>query len=353
MEYVKQLLLSSLLAIISLALESGVQVDERNFRVDLIIQCIRTSENPQTHNYALLLMATIASVHPDPVLSNIMPVFTFMGANVLRQDDNYSFLVIQQTLEKVIPPLVAFQRKNTPDSFTVTDVKPVMKVFVDALLHIPKHRRLRLFTVLVSTLGEADFLHPVVALILEKNILLNPNVNPEKDKLDPESLSVFCINMANQFSSETVLKCLVQLLVSINKLPQERPSKVPEKVEKEHLFNLSQNTSKQLRQFKMSSLLFLSEVLSNKVFLQKLLTSTTQQEEMEKHYLALLEQTLTFISGATSEQGKQEDQSAISKLWKCKTHIFSFYFLHFFFFFLVPCSFFFLDLNTFPLPPQS
>jgi U3 small nucleolar RNA-associated protein 10 len=117
-------------------------------------------------------MAAIASVYPDPVLSNIMPVFTFMGANVLRQDDNYSFLVIQQTLEKVIPPLVAFQRKNTADSFTVTDVKPVMKVFVDALLHIPKHRRLRLFTVLVSTLGEDDFLHPVIALILEKNILV-------------------------------------------------------------------------------------------------------------------------------------------------------------------------------------
>jgi hypothetical protein len=69
----------------------------------------------------------------------------------------------------------------------------------------------------------------------------------------------------------------------------------------------------------MSGLLFLSELLSNKVFLQKLLTSTTEQEEMEKLYLALLEQTLTFISSATIEQNKQQDdQGSISKLWKCK-----------------------------------
>lgn len=52
--------------------------------------------NPQTHNQSLLLMATIASLYPERVLHNIMPVFTFMGANVLRQDDNYSFQVIQQ-----------------------------------------------------------------------------------------------------------------------------------------------------------------------------------------------------------------------------------------------------------------
>jgi len=320
LEYVKQLLLSALLVITRFVLDSGIQLEERNLRVDLIIQCIRTSENPQTHNYALLLMATIATVYPDPVLSNVMPVFTFMGANVLRQDDNYSFLVIQQTLETVIPPLVAFQKKNNADSFTVTDVKPVMKVFVDALLHIPKHRRLRLFTVLVSTLGGDDFLHPIVALILEKNILLNPNVNPEKDKLDPESLSSFCITLANQFSSETVLKSLVQLLTGLNRLPQEKPAKLPPTAEREHLFNLRENNGKQLRQFKMAGLVFLSELLSNKVFLQKLLTTTAEQEDLEKSYLALLEQALVFISAATSEQTKfQDDQNNVLKLLKFLT----------------------------------
>ena len=44
--------------------------------------------------------------HPRRVLHNIMAIFTFMGTNVMRQDDNYSFHVIQQSIETVIPPLV-------------------------------------------------------------------------------------------------------------------------------------------------------------------------------------------------------------------------------------------------------
>jgi hypothetical protein len=41
------------------------------------------------------------------VLHNIMAIFTFMGTTVMRQDDNYSFHVIQQSLSTVIPPLVS------------------------------------------------------------------------------------------------------------------------------------------------------------------------------------------------------------------------------------------------------
>lgn len=35
-----------------------------------------------------------------------MPIFTFMGANVLRQDDLYSFQIITKTIDTVIPPLI-------------------------------------------------------------------------------------------------------------------------------------------------------------------------------------------------------------------------------------------------------
>jgi hypothetical protein len=96
LEYVKQLTLSYLLALMNEARASQVAVDESVVRVDLLVQCIRISDNPQTHNHALLLMAAIALMYPEKVLQNCMPVFTFMGASVLRQDDNYSFHVIKQ-----------------------------------------------------------------------------------------------------------------------------------------------------------------------------------------------------------------------------------------------------------------
>lgn len=42
----------------------------------------------------------------DKVLHNIMSIFTFMGANVMRLDDTYSFQVINKTVKMVIPALI-------------------------------------------------------------------------------------------------------------------------------------------------------------------------------------------------------------------------------------------------------
>lgn len=54
------------------------------------------SENPQTFNQALLLMATLTRLAPDAVVHNVMPVFTFMGSNVFHRDDTYSFRVVEK-----------------------------------------------------------------------------------------------------------------------------------------------------------------------------------------------------------------------------------------------------------------
>jgi U3 small nucleolar RNA-associated protein 10 len=72
--------------------------DPNSFRIDTLIACIRTSTNPQVHNRSLLLLSSLAKVVPDLILNHVMPIFTFMGANVLRQDDEYSAHVIEQVL---------------------------------------------------------------------------------------------------------------------------------------------------------------------------------------------------------------------------------------------------------------
>ena len=42
----------------------------------------------------------------EDLLHKVMSVFTFMGANVMRQDDQYSFHIINRILETVVPALV-------------------------------------------------------------------------------------------------------------------------------------------------------------------------------------------------------------------------------------------------------
>ena len=40
-----------------------------------------------------------------------MPIFTFMGSNILRRDDPYSLQVITETIDTVIPPLIKVRRE--------------------------------------------------------------------------------------------------------------------------------------------------------------------------------------------------------------------------------------------------
>jgi hypothetical protein len=53
-----------------------------------------TLDNTRCGNrYSLLLLSRIAEIAPEGVLQSIMPIFTFMGTTILKQDDNYAFQV--------------------------------------------------------------------------------------------------------------------------------------------------------------------------------------------------------------------------------------------------------------------
>jgi U3 small nucleolar RNA-associated protein 10 len=71
---------------------------------------LRSSTNPQQQHTALLLLARIAELFPARVLDSIIPVFTFMGANTVRQDDNFNFVVLQRTITAIVPALLGATR---------------------------------------------------------------------------------------------------------------------------------------------------------------------------------------------------------------------------------------------------
>jgi len=47
-------------------------------------------------NTALLLVSALAAVVPELILHSVMPIFTFMGADVLHRDDDFSAYVVKQ-----------------------------------------------------------------------------------------------------------------------------------------------------------------------------------------------------------------------------------------------------------------
>ena len=101
---------------------------------------------------------------PDAVLHSVMPVFTFMGSTLLRQGDDYSAHVIDQTVSRVIPPLVASLKKRSRE--VVPGVVDVLISFTAAFEHIPTHRRLSLFEHVANALGPSDCLYAVLIIMI-------------------------------------------------------------------------------------------------------------------------------------------------------------------------------------------
>ncbi|KAF8999772.1 hypothetical protein BDQ17DRAFT_1360346 [Cyathus striatus] len=139
-------------------------------RLDILVELIRVANNPQTFHQALLLMAKLARLAPESVLHNIMPVFTFMGSNVFHRDDAYSFRVVQQTIDGIVPVMVDSLKKSRTQSLDLYIAsKEFLRVFTDAANHIPRHRRNNFFAHLIDVLGVNDFLAPASSRVSRQN----------------------------------------------------------------------------------------------------------------------------------------------------------------------------------------
>ncbi|KAG5644278.1 hypothetical protein DXG03_008763 [Asterophora parasitica] len=166
--YIEQLLMSAIENAATKIVEMP-NLSPNVIRLDILVELIRVADNPQTFHQALLLMANLARLAPDSVLHNVMPVFTFMGSNVFHRDDTYSFKVVQQTVDSIVPVMVSsLKRTHTQPLDLYIGSKDFLKVFTDAANHIPRHRRANFFTHLINVLGYEDFLPPVCMLLVEK-----------------------------------------------------------------------------------------------------------------------------------------------------------------------------------------
>jgi len=165
--YLQNLVLSSLLAMIpTYQKDKSLTIDASAGNGDILASCIQRSTSPTVINAALLLVASLARAAPDVVLNSVMPIFTFMGSSVLRQADDYSAHVVNQTVKEVIPPLIETFRKTHRN--LVASTADLLSSFVIAYDHIPSPRKQDLFLSLVQNLGPEDFLFAVLAMFVDK-----------------------------------------------------------------------------------------------------------------------------------------------------------------------------------------
>ena len=206
--YLQGLVLGSLLAIIQ-TYKSHLKLDRSAVRVNLLVDCVQKTASLQVQNAALLLISALAGTAPELVLHSIMPIFTFMGSSVLRQNDEYSAHVINQTIREVIPPLISSLRSEKGDP--VTGAAELLSSFVAAYEHIPAHRRSGLFTSLIQTLRPEDFLHAFLAMLVDKYGLT-------------ENIQSFAVELSMSFSVEIQLHTTIKYLELVRDVLKPKPT---------------------------------------------------------------------------------------------------------------------------------
>ncbi|NWR16557.1 HEAT1 protein, partial [Emberiza fucata] len=331
MEYTKQLILSCLLNICQKLSSDGSKVpadilDKEKFNVELIVQCIRISKMPQTHHHALLLLGAVAGIFPDKVLHNIMPIFTFMGANVLRLDDTYTFQVINKTVQMVIPALIQAEDSDLSESSGSVEevVIKIIRVFVDALPHVPEHRRLPILSQLITTVGGDKFLWVLLVLLFEQYVTKTVTATPSTDKdAVLEADTEFWISICCEFNVRSQFQSMMKIIQYLTELPENKEDdpgtkkltcKTKPKNQEGQLFNVESHSDKQLRHFKFLSVSFMSQLLSSQSFVKKIV-EYEEPEELQELEQRLLEEVLQYINTvASSVEGNVDKPTA--KFWR-------------------------------------
>ncbi|NXM69175.1 HEAT1 protein, partial [Serilophus lunatus] len=331
MEYTKQLILSCLLNICQKLSSNGSKVpadilDKEKFNVELIVQCIRISKMPQTHHHALLLLGAVAGMFPDKVLHNIMPIFTFMGANVLRLDDTYTFQVINKTVQMVIPALIQAEDSDLSETSGSVEevVTKIIRVFVDALPHVPEHRRLPILSQLINTVGGDKFLWVLLVLLFEQYVTKTVTATSSTDKdAVLEADTEFWIFICCEFNVHSQFQSMMKIIQYLTELPENKEDdpgpkkstcKTKPKNQDGQLFNVESHSDKQLRHFKFLSVSFMSQLLSSQSFVKKIV-ECEETEELQKLEQRLLEEVLHYINTvASSVEGNVDKPTA--KFWR-------------------------------------
>ncbi|EJD05052.1 uncharacterized protein FOMMEDRAFT_105292 [Fomitiporia mediterranea MF3/22] len=212
--YAQQLLMTCLESAVS-HIQELPTLSPNAVRVDVLVELMRTSENPQTFNQALLLMASLARLSPASVLHNVMPIFTFMGSNVFHRDDSYSFKVIQKTIESIVPVAIASLKEKYDSALDLyVGSRDLLRTFTDASTHVPRHRRTSFFTHLIDVLNPTDYLAPILMLLADKSA----NRVSRQEKQEAQTTLTLPLGVMQHYAPNLALSACKEIINEVRRL---------------------------------------------------------------------------------------------------------------------------------------
>lgn len=303
---------------------------DKVFKIELVVKCIRGTQNPQTHHHALQLLAHSAKMLPDQVLLHMMDIFTFMGSSVVRHDDAYSFQIISKIIASIIPTLIKHNERKS-DAERTALVVPVLKVFSDIVLDVPEHRRLPLYVQLIETLNPNDYLWMFLAVLIESHVEHEAKLrqSPQSRGQAPADAELprrieIALALAKEFNCETIVVTATKMIRFVQKLPNrvagdgDSAEKVPADISA--IFNLNARANRDIRYYKYMCIQYVGNLTSSPEFVNKIVQlSDEETKQMKPHYQNAIISVLTLIPDVSKAVENKADLAHIV-YWKTLLH---------------------------------
>ncbi|CAA7262090.1 unnamed protein product [Cyclocybe aegerita] len=302
--YIEQLLMSAIESAASKVIEAP-NLSPSVIRLDILVEVIRVCGNPQTFHQALLLIANLARLAPESVLLNVMPVFTFMGSNVFHRDDSYSFKVVQQTIDGIVPVMVSSLKKahSQPLDLYIAS-RDFLRVFTDAATHIPRHRRNNFFAHLVDVLGAHVFSAPLCMLLLEKtaNRITRQSSEEIQSSLSlPISVFQHSVYAVQIHTATEILKESQRLLDHVSDPKSIGPFFLEGTIDSDHLVSFTTVMKRRLQ----ALIIFIGFALKARV---------TSPGALERPTMSMVIAQLIKLATSTSSEVKTDEVSEVARL---------------------------------------
>ncbi|RLN50833.1 hypothetical protein BBJ29_003553 [Phytophthora kernoviae] len=330
-EYILQVLFSCLRRVCEINSGSFSKANERvdkaskhllsNVKPELLVKhtlsCLGRTSSPQTRNDALLFISSLVNLHPASVLTSLDKILSFVSAGSIRQDDEYSFHVLETIIKSVVPHIVA--TKNQPSEALITP-QQFIGLFVNAFNQIPKSKREPLFQVLVGSLGSE--LLPYCAVALLQHAAAAEDMDVQRERIQFAHNLCFTFDCAVQVSSLVmVLRMARDLLPHVveesdtdtDEMDDDEDIDYERFVLDERL--MSSNTLS--RQFNSILVKFVTAHLRARELHHKILSYESEQSAMDdedgdglqQNYLMLAQLVLLYFRRVAREQSVHDDES--------------------------------------------
>ncbi|KAI6651024.1 HEAT repeat-containing protein 1 [Oopsacas minuta] len=260
-----------------------LSIFESKFDVLQIIRTIQSSVSVHVQVQGYFLLSEAARLMPDRIIHNIMPIFTFMGSSMVRNDDGYSFQVILQAIETLVPPLINVEGVDKP---VISLISTVLQVFVDAFPHIPSHRRLALYAHLTTVLGATQYMYLLVILLLLKDSI---------DQSSSKAKTSFAKSLLANFDIDTQLSTLLGISRFLDKVVSFNKS-TSKSVDYNKNTNMLQDLSeKQILEFSTQIIEFETNYIQNKLFVKKVEYARSGGIEVDEYICEIIEFGLHYF----------------------------------------------------------